>query len=221
MWRDPLEDVVRAWFDNLVERPIAEEKDLIRDTTDKKLAFIASRADEAQMAEGAGDSGSAATEDDKEVEDELAEPAKDLSENGTTRLPKNRSMRSPWFLQFHGRELMTCGKQSPETLLAHRHRVMKLLRRGQPPMLPGSRGLDNKPLNNSKHGAPLRGDQPHQLLEWQGLPSVPHLWQPSVPGHLHPHQPPALGVNPFGISLFSATVRKNRGKCLRSFFSNY
>ena len=50
-WAEPDEARVQEFFDNLSERLIRDEPRLIRDTTDEEVAYIASRAEEAALAE--------------------------------------------------------------------------------------------------------------------------------------------------------------------------
>src|SRR4051812_35196783 len=56
-WQEPAGDVVRAFFDDLVEVPVRpdEQKGLTRDTTDDELARIATRMEEAAAAAAAGE----------------------------------------------------------------------------------------------------------------------------------------------------------------------
>ena len=55
-WQEPVDDVVRAFFDDLVEVPVRadEQKSLTRDTTDAELQRVATRAEEAAAAAAAG-----------------------------------------------------------------------------------------------------------------------------------------------------------------------
>src|SRR4051812_26506219 len=58
-WIEPADDVVRAFFDNLVEVPVDadEQRGLTRDTTDDELKRIATRLEEAAAAAAAGEFG--------------------------------------------------------------------------------------------------------------------------------------------------------------------
>ena len=64
-WDVPPEVDVRRFFDTTVERPIREEKWLIRDTTEQELEFIAQRVEEDRLAREAGDYGYTLAELDK------------------------------------------------------------------------------------------------------------------------------------------------------------
>ena len=56
-WQEPADDVVRDFFDGLVEVPVRpdEQKSLTRDTTDAKMQRIATRLEEAAAAAAAGE----------------------------------------------------------------------------------------------------------------------------------------------------------------------
>ena len=56
-WREPSDEAVQTFFDNLVEQPINpdEKRGLTRDTTDREMAYIATRLEEAAAAEAAGE----------------------------------------------------------------------------------------------------------------------------------------------------------------------
>ena len=56
-WDVPEEVDVRQFFDTLVEKPVREERNLVRDTTEQELAYIATRIEEAQAAAEAGEFG--------------------------------------------------------------------------------------------------------------------------------------------------------------------
>src|SRR4051812_22813683 len=58
-WIEPADDVVRAFFDNLIEVPVDADwtKGLTRDTTDDELKRIATRMEEAAAAAAAGEFG--------------------------------------------------------------------------------------------------------------------------------------------------------------------
>jgi hypothetical protein len=56
-WKDPEAADIQQFFDTLVEKPVREEKNLIRNTTEAEIAFIASRVEEAELAEEAGEFG--------------------------------------------------------------------------------------------------------------------------------------------------------------------
>ena len=58
-WQEPAEEAVQAFFDTLEETPICadEKKGLTCDTTDKEMAYIATRLEEAAAAAAAGEFG--------------------------------------------------------------------------------------------------------------------------------------------------------------------
>ena len=58
-WQEPADDVVRDFFDGLVEVPVRsdEQKSLTRDTTDAEMQRIATRLEEAPAAAAAGEFG--------------------------------------------------------------------------------------------------------------------------------------------------------------------
>ena len=56
-WAEPDAAWVQEFFDNLSKRPIREEPQLIHDTTDEEVAYIASRAEEATLAKEASNIG--------------------------------------------------------------------------------------------------------------------------------------------------------------------
>ena len=58
-WEEPPDDVVRAFFDDLVEVPVRtdEQKSLTRDTTDNEMQRIATRLEEVAAAVAAGEFG--------------------------------------------------------------------------------------------------------------------------------------------------------------------
>jgi hypothetical protein len=85
-WAVPPEVDVRQFFDNLVERPIKEEKWLIRDTTEQELEFIALRVEEDRLAREAGDYGHTLAEFDKAQEESLADQGT-LAEEGELAAP--------------------------------------------------------------------------------------------------------------------------------------
>jgi hypothetical protein len=73
-WDVPPEEDVRRFFDTTVERPVKEEKWLVRDTTEAELEFIARRVEEDRLAREAGEYGYTLAELDKAQEEEsLAE----------------------------------------------------------------------------------------------------------------------------------------------------
>jgi hypothetical protein len=49
-WAEPSEEEAQKFFDNLTEKAIRVEDDLIRDTTEEEVAYIATRAEEANLA---------------------------------------------------------------------------------------------------------------------------------------------------------------------------
>src|SRR3954467_13026289 len=63
-WIEPVDDVMRAFFDNLIEVPVDadEKKGLTRDTTDDELKRIASRMEEVAAAAAGAEFGSAVEE---------------------------------------------------------------------------------------------------------------------------------------------------------------
>src|SRR3954465_7241596 len=103
-WQEPAGDVVRAFFDDLVERPVDadEQEGLTRDTTDVELARIASRMEEAAAAAAAGEFGFTLAEADAAEAESLADRAEfdgeeelaghgagaDESTEGTSGLPE-------------------------------------------------------------------------------------------------------------------------------------
>jgi hypothetical protein len=56
-WAEPTEEEAQKFFDNLTERDVREEEDLIRTTTDEEVAYIATRVEEANLAAQAGSVG--------------------------------------------------------------------------------------------------------------------------------------------------------------------
>jgi hypothetical protein len=56
-WAEPTEVEAQKFFDNLTERAVREEGDLIRATTEEEVAYIATRAEEANLAAEAGSVG--------------------------------------------------------------------------------------------------------------------------------------------------------------------
>ena len=58
-WQEPADDVVRAFFDDLVEVPVRadEQKSLTRDTTDDEMQRIATRLEEVAAAAAVGEFG--------------------------------------------------------------------------------------------------------------------------------------------------------------------
>lgn len=77
-WQKPSADNVNVWLANFMEDPTREEKDLIRDTADEEVAYIASRTEEAMRFAGASGSRSAVAEDEEEHVNE--EPAGEYQE---------------------------------------------------------------------------------------------------------------------------------------------
>jgi hypothetical protein len=71
-WDVPPEVSVRQFFDTTVEKPIREEKWLIRDTTEQELEFIARRVVEDRLAREAGEYGHTLAEHDEAQEETLA-----------------------------------------------------------------------------------------------------------------------------------------------------
>ena len=59
---------MQAFFDNLSERYVHDEPQLIHDTIEEELAYIAARAEEAALAEEAGSMGTVEDEADEEKE---------------------------------------------------------------------------------------------------------------------------------------------------------
>src|SRR4051812_42445875 len=76
-WQEPADDVVRAFFDDLEERPVNadEQRDLTRATTDAELKYIASRMEEAAAAAAAGEFGFTLAEADAAETESLADRA--------------------------------------------------------------------------------------------------------------------------------------------------
>ena len=66
-WQEPADDVVRAFFNDLVEVPVCadEQKSLTRDTTDDEMQRIATRLEEAAAAAAAGEFGFTVEEEDR------------------------------------------------------------------------------------------------------------------------------------------------------------
>ena len=56
-WVEPPPEQVQEFFDSLSERATREDPILIHPTTDEEIAYIASRAEEANLAAEAGDFG--------------------------------------------------------------------------------------------------------------------------------------------------------------------
>nr|XP_020147570.1 nucleolar and coiled-body phosphoprotein 1-like [Aegilops tauschii subsp. strangulata] len=82
-WAKPDAAWVQEFFDSLSERPVREEKQLIRDTTDEEVAYIANRAEEAAHAEAAGSAGF--RESEAGAEEDFAEQVESTGEcNGAT-----------------------------------------------------------------------------------------------------------------------------------------
>src|SRR4051812_32518686 len=81
-WQGPANDIVQAFFDDLVEVPVNpdEKKGLTRDTTPDELAYIASRMEEAAAAVAAGAFGFTAAEADAAEVASLAERAEFVGE---------------------------------------------------------------------------------------------------------------------------------------------
>lgn len=71
LWKEPKEEDVRQFFDTLEERAVREEN-LIRDTTDQELAYIASRVEEARLAAEAGEFGFTMEEAEEAQRENLA-----------------------------------------------------------------------------------------------------------------------------------------------------
>lgn len=65
-WEEPPSERAHEFFDNLSERTIREESNLIRPTTYEEVAYIASRAEEANLATEAGSFGFTKEEADEE-----------------------------------------------------------------------------------------------------------------------------------------------------------
>lgn len=78
LWQKPYVESEMAWLANLTERPTREEKDLIRNTTDEELAYMASRAEELKRPADASSSQSVAVENEEERADE--DPAEEHQE---------------------------------------------------------------------------------------------------------------------------------------------
>jgi hypothetical protein len=53
-WAEPTEEEAQKFIDNLTERAVREEGHLIRATTDEEVAYIATRAEEENLAAEAG-----------------------------------------------------------------------------------------------------------------------------------------------------------------------
>ena len=95
-WQEPVDGVVRAFFDSLEEVPIRadEQRSLTRDTTDAELQRIATRAEEAVAGASAGEFGfteaeaeaaeaaSLAEREEFAGEEDLAGPEAEPSEPG-------------------------------------------------------------------------------------------------------------------------------------------
>src|SRR4051812_40573296 len=75
-WQEPPEEVVRAFFDDLEERPVnpAEKDGLIRATTAAEFAYIASRMEEAAAAAAADEAGFTEAEAEAAEAESLADP---------------------------------------------------------------------------------------------------------------------------------------------------
>ena len=74
-WQEPADEAVQEFFDNLEETPICsdEKNGLTRDTTDKEMAYIATRPEEAAAAAAAGEFGFTPEEADAAKAASLAE----------------------------------------------------------------------------------------------------------------------------------------------------
>nr|XP_020167124.1 fibrous sheath CABYR-binding protein-like [Aegilops tauschii subsp. strangulata] len=73
-WAEPQAELVQAFFDNLSERYVHDEPQLIWDTTEEELAYITTRAEEAALAEEAGSLGTVKDEANMATEErEFAE----------------------------------------------------------------------------------------------------------------------------------------------------
>jgi hypothetical protein len=86
-WVEPSEEEAQKFFDNLTERAVWEEADLIRATIDEEVAYIATRAEEANLAAEAGSVGFIEWEtSDAEVvvEEKPAGEDKDAGEQSST-----------------------------------------------------------------------------------------------------------------------------------------
>ena len=69
---------VQEFFNSLSERPVREEKKLVRDTTNEEVAYIASRAEEAALAAAAGSAGF--QESEARAEEDFPEQAESTGE---------------------------------------------------------------------------------------------------------------------------------------------
>nr|XP_040258434.1 nucleolar and coiled-body phosphoprotein 1-like [Aegilops tauschii subsp. strangulata] len=78
-WAEPDAERVQEFFNNLSERAFWEETQLIRPTTDKEVAYIASRVEEVALAEEAGIVGF--VEDKASAEEDFAERGKPAGEH--------------------------------------------------------------------------------------------------------------------------------------------
>ena len=81
-WQEPADDVVRDFFDGLVEVPVRadEQKSLTRDTTDDEMQRIATRLEEAAAAAAAGVFGFTVEEAEAAEAASLAEREEFISE---------------------------------------------------------------------------------------------------------------------------------------------
>ena len=68
-WAEPEAELVQEFFDILLVRYVRDEPQLIRDTTEEELAYIAARAGDAALAEGADSLGTVKDEVDVAVEE--------------------------------------------------------------------------------------------------------------------------------------------------------
>ena len=78
-WVEPSVERAHEFFDNLSERAIREETNFICPTTDEEVAYIASRAEEAALAEEAGSVGF--VEDEANAEEDFTEQGKPAREH--------------------------------------------------------------------------------------------------------------------------------------------
>nr|XP_020184739.1 translation initiation factor IF-2-like [Aegilops tauschii subsp. strangulata] len=81
-WAEPDAARVQEFFNSLSERPICEEKQLVHDTTDEEVAYIANMAEEAALAEAASSAGF--QESEAGAEEDFAEQVESTGERSGT-----------------------------------------------------------------------------------------------------------------------------------------
>ena len=169
-WQEPSAKDVQAWLASLTERPTRKEVDLVRDTTEEELAYIAGRVAEAGTTGDAGGSRSAAAEDEEEeaADEEPAEERREELAGGRTSEPvEEQEQEEPPVPQVQKKKARVLRKAASNEPV--RSSSQGDAHADKEPTVKVTRQQANQSPGSSPLVAPLPGNQSQLLREKQGL----------------------------------------------------